>query len=71
MLERNIQAVGTVEWAPDGAAIFYTVPGEDGRPSTVMRHTLGNKAETDDFIYHEPDPKAFIDISKTKVTISL
>jgi oligopeptidase B len=53
----------SLEWAADGATLFYTVLDEAMRPFKVFRHVLG-EAE-DSLIYHEPDRRFEVDVSKT------
>ena len=53
----------SLEWASDNATLFYTVLDEAKRPFKVFRHTLGEVQ--DPLIYHEPDRRFELDLSKT------
>jgi oligopeptidase B len=53
----------SLEWATDNSTLFYTVLDEAKRPFKVFRHTLG--AVSDTLIYHEPDRRFELDLSKT------
>lgn len=55
-----------VEWANDNETIFYTVQDEAKRPHQVFRHRLGTSQSEDRLIYHEPDEKFRVSLSKTK-----
>jgi len=62
----TLPSVGSVEWSADGSCLVYTVPEEDGRPSRVMRHWIGFPVAQDECLFHEWDPAAYVDISRTK-----
>jgi oligopeptidase B len=61
----------SLEWAADNATLFYTVLDSAKRPYKVFRHRLGAKLEAklktsgDVEIYHEPDQRFDLDVSKT------
>lgn len=53
----------SLEWAEDDATLFYTVLDEAKRPFKVFRYTLGAKEGVE--IYHEPDRRFEIEVSKS------
>ena len=56
-----------MEWTPDSTGLLYTDLDDAGRPARVMRHRLGTAADQDEEVFREPDPAAYLDISRTKV----
>jgi oligopeptidase B len=54
----------SLEWAADNATLFYTVLDSAKRPYKVFRHRLGDTAG-DPEIFHEPDQRFELDVSKT------
>ncbi|MEM7336308.1 MAG: S9 family peptidase [Chloroflexota bacterium] len=55
----------TVVWGNDNQTLFYTVQNEAWREYKVMRHTLGQAADSDVELFHEPDELFSVDIDKT------
>ena len=53
----------SVEWAADNRTFFYCVLDEAKRPYKVFRHHLGST--TDEQVYHEPDERFIVEVSKT------
>jgi oligopeptidase B len=53
----------SLAWAENNAIFFYTVLDSSKRPYQVFRHSLG-RAE-DALIYHEPDQRFELEVSKT------
>ena len=56
-----------MEWTPDSTGLLYTDLDDAGRPARVMRHRLGTAVDQDEEVFQEPDPAAYLDISRTKV----
>ncbi|MBV8844043.1 MAG: S9 family peptidase [Bryobacterales bacterium] len=64
LLTDEIQGTSySLEWAGDNATLFYTVLDEAKRPFKVFRHALGEASDT--LVYHEPDRRFEVDLSKT------
>jgi oligopeptidase B len=64
LLADEISGTSTsLEWADDNATFFYSVLDAAKRPHKVFRHALGESAEVE--IYHEPDQRFELDVSKT------
>ncbi len=53
----------SLEWAEDNATLFYAVLDEAKRPFKVFRYTLGGAEAAE--VFHEPDRRFEIDVSKT------
>ena len=53
----------SLEWAGDNATFFYNVLDEARRPFKIFRHVLGESKDAE--IYHEPDQRFELEISKT------
>jgi oligopeptidase B len=53
----------SLEWAGDNTTLFYTVLDDAKRPFKVFRHSLG--VPGDALIFHEPDRRFEVDLSKT------
>jgi oligopeptidase B len=53
----------SLEWAADNRTFFYCVLDEAKRPYRVFRHRLGGEADT--LVYHEPDERYTVEVSKT------
>jgi oligopeptidase B len=53
----------SLEWADDNATFFYTMLDPAKRPHQVLRHRLGRAQ--DDLVYHEPDERFTVELSKT------
>jgi oligopeptidase B len=64
--ERVSNVYYSVVWAEDGKTIFYNTLDAAHRPYKVFRHTLGGKAGADVEVYHEPDERFNVEISKTR-----
>jgi len=56
----------SVVWANDDRTVFYTTLDSAKRPFKVFRHTLGADPSTDHLVYHEPDEKYHVGVSKTR-----
>ena len=64
LLADEISGTSTsLEWADDNATFFYSVLDAAKRPHKVFRHALGESADVE--IYHEPDQRFELDVSKT------
>jgi oligopeptidase B len=53
----------SLEWANDNTTFYYSILDEAKRPFQVLRHALG--IASDVLIYHEPDRRFELDLSKT------
>ena len=53
----------SLEWAEDNATLFYTMLDPAKRPFKVFRHALGSAGDVE--IYHEPDRRFELEVSKT------
>ncbi|HEY6343813.1 MAG TPA: S9 family peptidase [Bryobacteraceae bacterium] len=53
----------SLAWAEDNAIFFYTVLDPSKRPYQVFRHSLGKPEDA--LIYHEPDQRFELEVSKT------
>jgi oligopeptidase B len=66
---------GEIVWAADATAFYYVAVDEHHRPVRVMRHRLGESADSDDLIYEETEPGWFVHIGLTQsaafVTVSI
>lgn len=56
----------SVVWANDDRTVFYTTLDSAKRPYKVFKHTLGADPSTDQLVYHEPDEKYHVGVSKTR-----
>ncbi|KAJ3282106.1 hypothetical protein HK104_011098 [Borealophlyctis nickersoniae] len=59
------EATEQVEWCNDSRTVYYTMMDHIHRPHKVFRRTLGTPPESAQMIYHEPDEKFEVNISKT------
>jgi oligopeptidase B len=66
LADRIARATASVVWASDNKTVFYTVQDSALRPYKLFRHTLGTSASQDVEIYHEPDERFVVDISKSR-----
>ena len=55
-----------LEWANDNRTFFYTVVDAAKRPYKLFRHRLGTPAKEDVLVYHEPDERFNVHISRSK-----
>ncbi len=53
-------------WANDDRTLFYSTLDSAKRPYKIFRHVLGTNPSTDQLIYHEPDEKFHVGVSKTR-----
>lgn len=53
----------SLEWAADNRTFFYCVLDDAKRPYEIYRHALGEPKDT--LVYHEPDERFTVEISKT------
>eukprot|EP00879_Flechtneria_rotunda_P007371 GHRR01007732.1.p1 GENE.GHRR01007732.1~~GHRR01007732.1.p1 ORF type:complete len:851 (+),score=260.67 GHRR01007732.1:215-2767(+) len=61
-----LPGASSFEWSADGTCLYYSMPDELGRPSKVFKHTLSSHTCKDELLYHEPDPKHFVTLTRTK-----
>ena len=59
-------ARGDMAWANDGRTLFYTVLDENHRPSRVMRHRMGEPAESDAVVCEETDPGFVLGVDRSE-----
>ncbi|MEZ5774163.1 MAG: S9 family peptidase [Hyphomicrobiaceae bacterium] len=57
---------GTIIWSPDGASLYYVALNAELRAYKVLRHRLGQPAETDETIYEEPPGGDLVTIWRTQ-----
>ena len=57
---------GSVVWTRDARAFYYIRLDDNHRPSTVLRHRLGDDPLTDEIIFDSMDPGHFVDIDTTQ-----
>lgn len=55
----------SVEWSSDCKVLFYTILDESMRPFKAFRHVLGDDSKNDVLVYHEPDDRFYVTLSKT------
>ncbi|MFO8129441.1 MAG: S9 family peptidase [Bacteroidales bacterium] len=54
--DRIPNTTGHAAWGNDNQTLFYTLKNEHTlRPEMVFRHTLGNRPESDEMVFHEKD----------------
>jgi oligopeptidase B len=53
----NVEKIGSVVWAADGATLFYTVEDAAKRQYRLYRHRLGAAQAGDELIYEEKDER--------------
>jgi oligopeptidase B len=56
---------GTIEWANDNQTLFYVTEDETKRHDKIWRHKLGS-SDPDKLVFHEPDAKFEVGLSKTR-----
>jgi oligopeptidase B len=56
----------TAAWAADGETLFYTRQDAAMRPHEVWRHRLGQPADEDERVFHEPDERFFVSVGLTR-----
>ncbi len=56
----------SLAWANDNQTFFYTVLDAAKRPYKLFRHRLGQPANRDVLVHHEPDEKFFISVRRSK-----
>jgi oligopeptidase B len=56
----------TAAWAADGETVFYTRQDAAMRPHEVWRHRLGQPADNDERVFHEPDERFFVAVGLTR-----
>jgi oligopeptidase B len=57
-------AAGSLAWAADSRTLFWNFRDENGRPTRVLRRTVGTGG-VDIEVYAEPDPGFFLSVGKT------
>lgn len=55
----------SAEWAADNQTLFYNTIDAANRPDRLWRHTLGQAQRDDVLVYHEPDERFNVEVSKT------
>ena len=55
----------SLEWAADGRTFFYAIHDEAKRAHKILRHRLGDGVEKDREVFHEPDERFSVHVSKT------
>jgi oligopeptidase B len=56
----------SVEWANDNQTLLYNTLDEAKRPYKLFRHRLGADAREDAEVFHEPDDRFYLGLSKTR-----
>ncbi len=64
--DRMEQTQGDLEWANDGATVYYTVFDDNHRPRWVRRHRVGEAPEADTLVYEESDHGFYLGIGRTE-----
>ncbi len=58
--------LGGVTWHPDSQSFFYATVDETWRPDKVWRHRLGSDQADDELVHHEPDPRFWAGVGRTR-----
>jgi len=64
--DRLENALGDIAWANDGRTFFYTILDDHHRPYRVLRHHVGEPAESDVVIYEDTHPGFYLSIGRTE-----
>lgn len=56
----------SLAWANDNKTIFYDRVDKANRPYKIFRHKLGDAPSGDQAIFHEPDDRFFVGLSRTR-----
>ena len=57
-------ASSSISWANDNRTFFYTIVDEAKRPYRILRHRLGEAADT--LVFDEPDERFNVDLFRSK-----
>lgn len=56
----------SAQWGNDNKTFFYTTLDEAKRPFKLHKHVLGTAVGTDMQVFHEPDERYYLSLSKSK-----
>ena len=67
LLDGTVERVGSITWAADNLALFYTVEDEEQkRQYQLWRHTLGSAHAADVLVFEEPDERFNLGAGRTR-----
>lgn len=61
-----IGTLGHVTWDPDGASFYYCTVDDSWRADRVWRHRLGTDQSLDELVFHEPDPRFWVGVGRSR-----
>jgi oligopeptidase B len=66
-LPDTAERVGSIAWAADSKTLFYSTEDEQTkRQDRLFRHRLGDTAERDTGVFHEPDERFNLGVGRTR-----
>jgi len=67
LLDGTVERVGSITWAADNLALFYTIEDEEQkRQYQLWRHTLGSAHAADVLVFEEPDERFNLGAGRTR-----
>lgn len=67
VLPDTAERVGSISWAADSQTLFYSTEDEQTkRQDRLLRHRLGEPAERDTVVFHEPDERFNLGVGRTR-----
>jgi oligopeptidase B len=67
LLDDEITGVmGGATWHPSGEWFYYSTVDMSWRPDKVWRHRLGTPQADDEVVFHEPDPRFWVGVGRSR-----